>query len=265
MRARNIKPGFFVNENLISMPPFPRLLFLGLWCMADREGRLEDRPTRIKYAVFPGDDIDVDNCLNTLADGGFIIRYEAAGGQYIQVINFKKHQTPHVKEKISTIPAPDLHSTSTRLAPPDSLIPDSLIPDSLIPEGGKPAVVDNELLDELLDMAAGIVSKKSAWSPTKSDRISLNALCEQFPPTQLRRELQKFKAYAAQRDWSLFGRAFVSWMGRVTPEPMTVRRPDAREVRIQRTVAHIRATGDEDTARSMCFPDEWAEAQRRMT
>ena len=47
-RARNIKPGFFLNEELGVLPPLVRILFAGLWCIADRDGRLEDRPKRIK-------------------------------------------------------------------------------------------------------------------------------------------------------------------------------------------------------------------------
>ena len=47
-RARNIKPGFFDNETLGELPALTRLLFIGLWCLADREGRLQDRPKRIK-------------------------------------------------------------------------------------------------------------------------------------------------------------------------------------------------------------------------
>ena len=38
MRARNLKPGFFKNETLAEIEPLGRLLFQGLWCMADREG-----------------------------------------------------------------------------------------------------------------------------------------------------------------------------------------------------------------------------------
>jgi len=43
MRSRNIKPGFFKNEIIAEMPTETRLLFIGLWLLADREGRLEDR------------------------------------------------------------------------------------------------------------------------------------------------------------------------------------------------------------------------------
>ena len=104
MRARNIKPGFFANEDLAEIDPMGRLLFIGLWMLADREGRLEDRPKRIKGAVFPYDNCDADSLLNDLQEYGFIKRYEVDGKRYIQVTNFSRHQNPHVKEKPSEIP-----------------------------------------------------------------------------------------------------------------------------------------------------------------
>lgn len=109
-RARNIKPGFFDNEILGELPALTRLLFIGLWCLADREGRLQDRPKRIKKELLGYDDVtadDVDTMLQQLNDNGFIQRYEIAGEQYIQVTNFLKHQNPHCKEQASVIPAPD--------------------------------------------------------------------------------------------------------------------------------------------------------------
>lgn len=106
-RSRNIKPGFFLNEELAEIEPLGRLLFAGLWTIADREGRLEDRPRRIKAAVLPYDDCDVDHLLNELYKQKFIIRYEVDGARYIQITNWHKHQNPHCKEKPSTIPAQD--------------------------------------------------------------------------------------------------------------------------------------------------------------
>ena len=107
-RARNLKPGFFKNEGLGELDPLARLLFAGLWTIADREGRLEDRPRRIKTEVLPYDDCDVDALLDALTDGGFIIRYEQDGHRYLQVVTWKSHQQPHIKEPASKIPAPDL-------------------------------------------------------------------------------------------------------------------------------------------------------------
>ena len=131
-RARNIKPSFFINEELVELPFATRLLFIGLWTIADREGRLEDKPKKIKMALFPADDLDVNNALNELHKSGFIQRYSINEVQYIQILAFSKHQNPHVKEPASTIPAPCLHSTETVQA---VLIPDSplLIPDSPSP------------------------------------------------------------------------------------------------------------------------------------
>jgi hypothetical protein len=105
MRARNVKPSFFQNEQLAELPFEARLLFVGLWCMADREGRLEDRPKRIKMHVFPADMLDVEPLLQGLAAQNLIVRYSVNGGQYIAIPNFSKHQRPHSKEAQSQIPA----------------------------------------------------------------------------------------------------------------------------------------------------------------
>lgn len=105
-RARNIKPGFFKNELLAEMPPETRLLFMGLWCLADREGRFEDRPKKIKMELFPCDSFSIEDSLALLAKDGFLLRYEVDGKRYAQVVNFTKHQMPHHKEVPSDIPAP---------------------------------------------------------------------------------------------------------------------------------------------------------------
>ena len=103
-RARNIKPGFFTNEALVELPMSTRLLFIGLWTLADREGRLEDRPKRIRMELFPADSVDVDQALDELAQAGMIERYEADGVRVVQVVNFAKHQNPHPREAASTLP-----------------------------------------------------------------------------------------------------------------------------------------------------------------
>ena len=49
MRARNLKPSIFKNELLAVADPLYTLVFEGLWCLADREGRLEDRPAITRH------------------------------------------------------------------------------------------------------------------------------------------------------------------------------------------------------------------------
>lgn len=107
-RLRTIKPGFFTDDELGECDPLARLLFSGLWVIADREGRLEDRPKRIKAEVQPYDSSDVDALLNELARRGFIVRYQVAGTRYIAIPTWHKHQNPHIKEAESTIPAPPI-------------------------------------------------------------------------------------------------------------------------------------------------------------
>nr|BDD45130.1 hypothetical protein 18 [bacterium] len=156
MRARNIKPGFYKNEDLVECSFAARLLAPGLWQMADREGRLEYRPKRIKMEIFPADNLDIEPLIQELHDAGHIVCYEVDGKKYIQVLEFSKHQTPHIKEKPSEIPpyqekdsgastrqAPDKPDTGTDLGEcqhplnPESLILNPELPPLTPPRGKK--------------------------------------------------------------------------------------------------------------------------------
>ncbi len=88
------------------MSPHGRLLFVGLWTIADREGRLEDRPKRIKAEIFPYESVQVEPLLKRLHEAGFIVRYEVGGVPYIAIPSFLRHQNPHHREAPSRIPAP---------------------------------------------------------------------------------------------------------------------------------------------------------------
>jgi len=105
-RARNIKPGFFKNEDLAQCDPLARILFAGLWCWADKDGRLEDRPVRIKAEILPYDDIDVNALLDQLFERGFIIRYQVGKVKCIDIPTFEKHAKPHANELSSELPPP---------------------------------------------------------------------------------------------------------------------------------------------------------------
>lgn len=188
-RARNIKPGFFKNEVLGVADPLYSLLFEGLWVLADRAGRLEDRPLRIKGEVFPyRDGLNVDAMLNWLESNGFIRRYTAQGKKCILVLEFVKHQNPHKNETESELPAPSDECTkpeeigtvteiigSTRA---DSLSSDSLIPDSPILNsvpngtGGKPPITDP---DEII-FGYGVPMLTNAGTAEKQARSFLGGL-----------------------------------------------------------------------------------------
>lgn len=148
-RARNIKPSIMANDELADLPYQDRLVFIYMWMLADRQGRMADKPRKIKAQALPYDDADCDESLQRLHQSGFIYRYEVSGEKYVQVVNFSKHQNPHKKEKDSEIPSPenedrDEHHTSTvqeqdlhnndpadsglRIVDPGSLTPDPYPP-----------------------------------------------------------------------------------------------------------------------------------------
>lgn len=106
-RIRTIKPEFFLNEQVASLPFEWRILFVGLWTQADREGRLEDRPLRLKASLFPYDDLNIDHGLGCLVNAGLIIRYEGNGQKLIALPTWAKHQQPHIRESVSKLPSPD--------------------------------------------------------------------------------------------------------------------------------------------------------------
>jgi hypothetical protein len=107
MRARNVKPGLFKNEQLGGADPLYTLIFEGLWMLADREGRLEDRPLRIHAEINPYRAADgTIAAVDWLVENRFVIRYKVDGVSYLQILMFHKHQNPHQRESPSEIPPP---------------------------------------------------------------------------------------------------------------------------------------------------------------
>lgn len=114
MRIRQIKPEFFKHAGLGEISRDARLLFIGLWCMADSEGRLDDNSRLIKSELFPFDEglssEQVGDWLNELAsvDEKVLTRYVLGKKQYIQINNFSIHQhlMGNEKNKKSRRPSP---------------------------------------------------------------------------------------------------------------------------------------------------------------
>jgi hypothetical protein len=139
MRSRNLKPSIFTNELLAVEDPLYTVIFEGLWCAADREGRLEDKPAKIHMAINPGRTFDGTNgALEWLSQNGFIQRYAVGKARYIQVLAFGKHQNPHHKEAPSKIPEPKTSPGQDQGVHQPRHVAARLIPDSgfLNPDSG---------------------------------------------------------------------------------------------------------------------------------
>jgi hypothetical protein len=110
-RQRILSPSFFKDEDMAECAVQAQLCFIGMLTLADREGRLEDRPRWIRAELFPYcDSVPMDDILVELSSprncspGSFIQRYEVDGRKYIQICNFLKYQKPHPREAASKIP-----------------------------------------------------------------------------------------------------------------------------------------------------------------
>jgi hypothetical protein len=236
-RARNIKPKFFTNEDLVELDFATRLLFIGLWTEADKEGRLDDRPKRLKMALFPADSVDVDAMLKSLNARGFIRRYSVNSLKYIQIVNFNKHQNPHHTEKDSVIPPEQqgeehyVNGEITVKEPimdgeylADSLIPDSLFTDSPIPDSiiscyepivSEPAVIEPAVIEIL-------TNKKNELA--KITHRQYDRWVETYPAVDVWQTLLRIKSWAennpAKRKTSKGMARFIdSWLAREQDKP----------------------------------------------
>lgn len=237
MRARNIKPGFFKNDVLAEMSMTARLLFIGLWCLADRDGRLEKRPLRIKAEIFPYDNIKINGELTALERNGFIKTYHVDGQEYLQVVNFKTHQNPHHTEAKSKLPAitdgciiPENSPLNNGGYPADSLIPDSLIQNPL---SSSPDDVFAKFW-KIYPRKEGKGDAEKAWKKIKKPSETFfaieAALSWQTPSEQWTKDNGKFiphpASYLNKRRWE-----DEPVNQTIEQQPFSMNAPDLRDVR----------------------------------
>lgn len=95
-RIRTIKPEFWTDQTLQRQPLGARLTFIGLWSLADDEGRLEGDPVLLRSLIHPSDPKVTQRAFNDWLQGleqaGRIRRYEVEGMPYIDIPRFKSHQ-----------------------------------------------------------------------------------------------------------------------------------------------------------------------------
>lgn len=89
----------------MSLTPLARLFYVGLWCEADREGRLDWKVGTLKMRYLPGDSCDVQELASELIEAGLIVVYEVDGKQYAEIPSFTKHQVINNRESESTRPS----------------------------------------------------------------------------------------------------------------------------------------------------------------
>jgi hypothetical protein len=107
-RISTIKPEFFTSEDIVALSPFARLLYIALWCEADKEGRLVWKPKTFKMRYLPADDLDIAALCQELTAAGLVVLY---GEGYALIPSFTAHQHINPRESASQIPSPDASTT----------------------------------------------------------------------------------------------------------------------------------------------------------
>jgi hypothetical protein len=110
-RIRSIKPEFWADEELaIQLSRDERMLYLGLWNLADEHARLRGDPRYVKGQLFAYDDDltapDIDKMLTRLAELGKVIRYRSGAGRYVFLPKLSSHQRLDADKVPSKLPDP---------------------------------------------------------------------------------------------------------------------------------------------------------------
>jgi len=116
-RIRTIKPEFFTSDDICALSPRARLLYIGLWCEADREGRLVWAPRGFKRRYLPDDECDVEALCRELTDRTLVRLY---GDGLAFIPTFATHQHVNPREAASKLAPPPAGHASARVidAPP---------------------------------------------------------------------------------------------------------------------------------------------------
>lgn len=170
-RQRLLHPDFFTDSELLALSPLHRLLFAGLWGLADRDGRLRDKPLELKIKLLPVDQCDVSSMLDDLADSGRIVRYRVEGMSYIAVSNFGRYQHPHKNEPESEIPPPTDNRAEfkdSRNYPSAPVTPD--MPQQSVPSTRAESVTESVTESVVVPAAPGGSQEPLRLEPTKAKR-----------------------------------------------------------------------------------------------
>jgi hypothetical protein len=114
-RIRNIKPEFYSHEELQDMeiehPELhPMLVFSALWTQCEWSGVFHWSIRKLKLAILPFLEYDLEKTLEYLEAHGFIKKFSKEGKDYGYVYNFTKYQAISGKEKEQELkyPIPDM-------------------------------------------------------------------------------------------------------------------------------------------------------------
>lgn len=110
---RSVKASFFTSDDIVTLSPLARLLYIALWTEADREGRFTWRPGNFKLRFLPGDQCEINSLCTELLESGLVVTYQLDAKTYAEIPTFKRHQSINSRERASTLPPRVIDATGT--------------------------------------------------------------------------------------------------------------------------------------------------------
>jgi hypothetical protein len=127
-RIRSIKPEYWADQDLAEqVSRDARLLYIGLWNLADEHCRLRGDPRYVKGQIFPYDDDlqppEIAALLDELALAGKVIQFRTGTGTFIFLPKLAKNQRLEPEKVATKLPGPD-DPGSVLLTPNATVVPD---------------------------------------------------------------------------------------------------------------------------------------------
>src|SRR6202008_1352454 len=95
-RIRTIKPEFWQDEKIALLPPYARLLYIGMWNMSDDYGTVRSTPAFLKSQIFPYDEQmrtkDLSTWIDSLTKAQMLEPFEYNGQGFFNIRTFNEHQ-----------------------------------------------------------------------------------------------------------------------------------------------------------------------------
>ncbi|WP_328344853.1 hypothetical protein [Micromonospora sp. NBC_00421] len=111
-RIRSVKPEYWADQDLAEqVSRDARLLYIGLWNLADEHSRLRGDPRYIKGQLFPYDDDltpdTIAGLISSLALAGKVVQFRTHAGTFIYLPKLANHQRLEPDKVPTKLPGPN--------------------------------------------------------------------------------------------------------------------------------------------------------------
>lgn len=217
-RIRTIKPEFFTSEDIVSLSPLARLLYIALWCEADKEGRLLWRPKTFKMRYLPAESCEIDALCGEVINAGLVVLY---GNGLAHIPQFRKHQHINPRETASQLPAPHDASTTRHSRVTTRQLQASDAQGGREGKGKEGDSTERERSEQPLSSFAIPLNDGSEWVVPLT---TVEEWTQSYPAVDVEQELREMRAWAnanpAKRKTSRGVAAFaVRWLSKAQDTP----------------------------------------------